>query len=275
MTNFPLLSELAYWISERSLIQERRAAGVKKPWTQDPILQSYRFCNVHREHDKVTQWIDRNWRRPFAGHENMAFAMLLARLVNWPDTLAILGFPQEPQWDGATFVARMHDRQMADEKTFGGAYIVSTNGVQMDKAEYLDKYVLTPVFRLIRQLPNESLEDAYKFLINMNGVGSFIAGQIIADLKYTSVLGDAIDWHDWCAKGPGSMRGLNRLAGHPLEMKWNNEQFVRILKQVREQLGFARHDICLQDLQNCLCEFDKYQRVKLGQGKPRASYAGI
>jgi hypothetical protein len=30
--------------------------------------------------------------------------------------------------------------------------------------------------------------------------------------------------------------------------------------------------MCMQDWQNVMCEFDKYMRVKLGQGRPRAGY---
>jgi hypothetical protein len=28
----------------------------------------------------------------------------------------------------------------------------------------------------------------------------------------------------------------------------------------------------MRDIEHCLCEFDKYERVRLGQGKPRAQY---
>lgn len=30
-----------------------------------------------------------------------------------------------------------------------------------------------------------------------------------------------------------------------------------------------------QDLQNCLCEFDKYERVRLGEGRPKQLYPGV
>lgn len=277
MTNFPLLPELKYWINERWMILERRRNGAKKPWTLDPILQSYRFCNVRREDDTVTIWIRTRWREPFDGHENMAFAMLLARLVNWPGTLAELGFPQEPRWDRDRFVSIMHEQFRKGAKVFSGAYIVSTNGVAMDKSEYLAHHVLGPAFAPLLAMPRTSLEDAYDYLTGLNAVGSFIAGQMIADLKYTSVLRDAPDWETWCAKGPGSQRGLNRVTGHPLKTKWRNDQFIKTLKQLQDALVYEEHlmiDMCLQDLQNCLCEFDKYQRVKLGEGTPRATYPG-
>lgn len=276
MTSFPLLEELAYWITERHLILVKRRAGRTKPWTQDPILRSYRFCNVRREDDTVTQWIAANWRAPHDGHENMAFAMLIARLINWPDTLEKLGFPVESTWDGDRFSKVVHSRTNGGYKAYSGAYIISTNGVCMDKAEYLAQRVLEPAFTPLKTVPRTSLKKAYDYLTNLNAVGSFIAGQIIADLKYTSVLKDASDWWDWCAKGPGSMRGLNRVAGHPLGMKWNNDQFVRKLIELRGQLDLTpMSPLCLQDFQNCLCEFDKYQRTKRGEGRPRSTYPGV
>ena len=30
-----------------------------------------------------------------------------------------------------------------------------------------------------------------------------------------------------------------------------------------------------QDVENCLCEFDKYERTRLGEGRPRSLYAGM
>ena len=44
-----------YWINERHQIYLRKQADPKGwPWTSDPILQEYRFCNVFRELDTVT-----------------------------------------------------------------------------------------------------------------------------------------------------------------------------------------------------------------------------
>jgi hypothetical protein len=59
-----IVPELFAFMKERHAIWERKVAGQPKPWTQDPILQSYRFCNVYRELDTVTVWINNNWRTP-------------------------------------------------------------------------------------------------------------------------------------------------------------------------------------------------------------------
>jgi hypothetical protein len=65
---------------------------------------------------------------------------------------------------------------------------------------------------------------------------------------------------------------LNRLHGRKLSNLLPQSKGLAEMREVKQALG--RSDLCLQDIQNCLCEFDKYQRVKLNQGKPRSSYPG-
>jgi len=60
-----------YWIKEREKIRLAKDAGDSKPWTDDVILQSYRFCNVRRMDDKVSQWLLNNWYKPYRGHPHM------------------------------------------------------------------------------------------------------------------------------------------------------------------------------------------------------------
>mgnify|MGYP003335523726 CR=1 FL=1 len=51
------------------------------------------------------------------------------------------------------------------------------------------------------------------------------------------------------------------------------DQALEELKRVRQHLASnLRHRLCLQDTQNVLCEFDKYERARLGQGRPKQRY---
>ena len=38
----------------------RRVVGGRPPWTEDPVLASYRFTNVYRASDRVSQYLIRN-----------------------------------------------------------------------------------------------------------------------------------------------------------------------------------------------------------------------
>lgn len=274
-------SDLFYWIEERHSIYVRRfQEHWAKPWTEDPILQNYRFCNAYRELDTVTQWIAHNWRDPHKTDSNVWFAMAMARLVNWPETMAELGYPTE--FNATSFITTMNRRKAQGKKVFSGAYIVSTNGRTMDKAEYLAKFVLGPLWAdrdSIRPAKNSRLEDFHEKLMNYDGMGSFLAGQVIADTKYSPLLAESPDWWTFAAAGPGSKRGLNRVFGYPTDHPWAKNSWYEHLMILRPEITKLLAESRMpamhaQDLQNCLCEFDKMERVRLGEGKPRSGYPG-
>lgn len=101
-------SALLNFIAERELIRCRRATGLPAPWTDNPILQTWSFTNVRREDDRVTRWVATHWREPHRNDPDLWFAMVVAAFVNWPPTLADIGYPVP--WKPDHFRAVMKDR---------------------------------------------------------------------------------------------------------------------------------------------------------------------
>lgn len=273
------VDDLAKFIIARHAIYEARQTGKPKPWTDDPILRDYRFCNVYRELDTVTKWIADNWRTPNADHQDLWFAMAVARWVNWPDTLGAIGFPLP--WDPQRFIDVLHARRGIGEKVWTGAYMIGTQGNAKDKASFIAENVLQPLWNRREELRPQrgmSLEQFARPIINTKNQGTFMVGQIVADIKYAGVLQGAPDWAHWAVSGPGSRRGLNRVVGRQLDKGWNDKEFSAAMGELRPAINDAlppgMEALHAQDLQNCLCEFDKYERVRLGQGRPRSLYPG-
>jgi hypothetical protein len=273
------VNELVSFIKERENVRKRKEAGLKQPWTRDSILQRFRFCNVHREDDRVTRWLRAEYYPTFEEQEDVWFAAVVARLFNLPESLASIQryiVPFKPQ----RMRAILHNRRARGEKNFNAAYIVSTNGVAMDKVDYLLDRVLGILWaerRKLRVREDDTLESFYNRLVQFDGMGSFIAAQVVADLKYIALnmggLRDRRDWWTFAASGPGSRRGLNRVMGaEPVaswkEVEWRS-QLARLREAVSHKYGKPMH---AQDLQNCLCEFDKYERARLGEGTPKQIY---
>lgn len=273
--------ELCAFIVEREKVRinkEKPDFPATKAYTKDPILLRFRFCNVHREDDKVTKWITKYWREPYADDPDLWFAMVVARLFNQPDTLAAIGFPVP--YKPERIRKLLHDRRDAGLRNFNGAYIVSTNGHAMDKVDYLIHHVMGPAWARRKALRPDKAYDLQTYhttLMEVPGLASFMAGQVVADLKYVRPLLQAPDWHTWAASGPGSRRGLNRVCAFLPKQNWKEATWLETLQLLQDATNVrlraaGMQPLHAQDLQNCLCEFDKYERVRLGEGVPKQLY---
>jgi hypothetical protein len=280
------VKEFVAFIKARHAVYERRQAGKPKPWTKDPILQQYRFCNVYRELDTVTIWIRENWRDPYKDDPNVWFAMAVSRIVNWPDSLydlstAISKGGKKLIWNPAAFVREMDARRTRGVKVWTGAYMIHADRhAGGSKAAYYAEQVLTPMWEARKQVQLGSLSEFHQFMMQFRDMGSFMAAQVVCDVKYTPLLAKAPDWNTWAAMGPGSQRGLSRVEFGDKDTKYSATVWYSALMDLKVRVDpmIAKAGlpaIHAQDLQNCLCEFDKYERVRLGEGRPRSKYNGV
>ncbi len=262
---------------ERHNIYLRRDFSKIPPWTDNPIFQKYKFCNLFREHDKVTIWLRENWREPYADHPNLPFAMALARLINWPPTLEEIGFPQ--RWYPEKVLKVLQRRKAAGEKIYTGAYLLGSCPSGMTRAEYLVNDVLSPLkLSLHSWFPNSSrLEFAWEWFRSQRGIGDFLAYEIVSDLRHTKYLRDATDIMTWANAGPGALRGLTRLWGYqPKTRQIDGYSFPKknALEAMQTLLVMSREKRWklntppweMRDVEHHLCEWDKYERIRLGQG---------
>lgn len=274
---FDVFDILVFWIKEREKIREEKERGNTKPWTQDEILQTYRFCNVRRMDDRVSKWLMDNWYAPHKHHPNMIYAVGIARFVNYPDTLEHLTdlvFARKISFEKIkTKLREVRDRV---GKIFNSAYMVrGNNGV--DKIESVIDYNVRNLDK--RMVNNCSMEHTHRAIMKGYGFGSFMAGQITADLRW-AVDGLWSDKNSWAPKGPGSHRGMNRLLGRPLLAPMKQEVFETLLSELIADLRIKLPSRITErlesmDYQNCLCELDKYMRVLQGEGRPKSYYPGI
>jgi hypothetical protein len=280
----PLRRFLAF-VESRELIRLRKEAGMKKPWTTDAILLSYRFCNIRREDDTVTRWLAHHWRTPHESDPHLWFAMTIARIINWPDTLVEIGYPL----NGWTkhyekhFLEVCAARKASGQKVWSGAYMIRSGGGEPGgKPGYYARTSFAPMWADRNRLmptAKDTLGYFHNRIMGCFGMGSFLAAQIVADTKYVLPLLGAKDWWVWAAPGPGSQRGLSRVVDLPLKTTWKSLDWELQLGVVKDELNAHLmkqnwEPLHAQDVQNCLCEFDKYERVRLGEGRPRALYPG-
>lgn len=273
------------WIAERHRIYLKKAAGEPAPWTADPVMQSYRFCNVFRELDKVTVWVRERWRDPYADNPQLWIAMCLARQVNWPETLEEVGFP-ESAYDADLVRARLEARKARGEKVYTGAYMISAPAGEfagMAKPEYTANIVVGALWKERAQFDalfaggrQPRMQEVHAWLRQFRGWGDFMAYEVVTDLRHTRYLRNAPDIDTWAVAGPGAIRGLHRLHGRPYKKALSQEQSCI---EMRELLALSRTALPdfvprleLREIEHSLCETDKWLRVKAGQGRLRSKY---
>ncbi len=276
--------EMVYWITEREEMRKRKELGVgvthdfRFGFSNDPYMGRVRYCNVRREDDAVTKWLAVNWRPK----HHAVWEIVLARMINYTPSLQELNC--SVVWDGGlpSVSHYLKERRRRGEKVFTSAYTISTCGQSMDKIDYVMGVVdAVRDFENNRVLPWEAppepitLAGAHSWLTQINGLGSFLSAQVIADLKNTAghSLQDAPDWRTWAAPGPGSLRGLEAYFGARVTPSGFAPALAQAWEEVRPRLSPDLHNLHMQDFQNCMCEFSKYIRVKDGNGHVRNKYA--
>lgn len=145
------------------------------------------------------------------------------------------------------------------------------------------------------------LEEVWEWFRKYPRSGDFMAYEIVTDLNHSHLMRGAPDRMTWANAGPGAIRGLNRLHDRPLEQRGNKEnlngqmQEILAASQSTEhwpqtlgagalQSGYQiwtdlnRHPQSqwpawdMRTVEHTLCEFDKYERIRLNQGSVKGIY---
>jgi hypothetical protein len=271
---------LWHWVRERERIRVLKDSGAAGPWTQDEILATYRFCNVRREDDRGTVWVRQHIRDPYADHPLLWLMLCIARQINWPETLAELiesnAWPSDDRFAPADITAVLNVRKALGAKVYTGAYMISAPATKgADKQAYIAETVIGALWQRREHFPTlyVSMRKVHDWITASNGWGPFMAYQAVVDMRFTRILRDAPDVDSWAAAGPGTIRGLNRLHGRAVDYALSQGQALAEMRAIYK-LAEAETGVAMDfsDVPNILCETDKYLRVKLGQGEPRALY---
>jgi hypothetical protein len=281
------MPSLLYFVWEREVIRIVKSRGGEQPYTKDPVLAKYKFTNIHRRDDRVSRWIINNVIQPNAQRQDLWFILLITRIINWPPTLQFLIdkdilFQSIQAFNPEKFSAAVEDFKSRGNKVYSGAYMVYPT--KMDpggvKSLAIAKHIILPAASLSYEIDHilfsftPNIERFVKRLTTSFGISSFMAGQVAADLTYCEQLGTAEDLLTYAPIGPGSSRGLNYLLNRLPHALWTQQNFNNELTKIRNLIvsEIGIDDLTLHDVQNVMCEYSKYCRTVLGEGKPKTLY---
>lgn len=252
-----------------------------KPWTKDEILMDYKFCNVRRMDDRVSIWLAENWYNSKATNFTLLIMGCMARMINWPDTLACLKMGQaarlEQSWDPKWIKKTLNKRKKSGEKIFTGAYIINgaRGGSKIIQVVDNINFIAKDFHSIKENIREHDMRELWALLLDYPGIGTFIAGQIVADLRHVGFFKSPNDCMEWAPLGPGSKRGMWKLTGNKPNQKTFEILLPELVCDVYQELPEIAKDRQLEamDIQNSLCEFDKYTRLEQG-GHVKNKYPG-
>lgn len=271
-----------YFLQERMDIFWRKCEGRGCKWSDDDIFNTYKFTNVYRACDRVSQYLireviykDINFFQP----QDVLLRILIFKIFNKIDTWEYLNrFLESPitvkSFDAHKISILLSQRQQITP-IFNNAYMMTgchqkydylptkhEKWLTMVQKEFIDVHLFDDI------LNAASMVDVYAKLVNCSFLGGFLAYQYTIDFNYTPFLNFSED--SFVKAGIGAIRGIKKC----FESYGDEyEDAILYIQQNFEELQFRygckgfrplpNHKPALIDLQNCFCETDKYLRVKM------------
>lgn len=276
--NMKLFWEFIY---ERQMIYHRRVEKQDlPPWTEDAVLASHHFCNVYRELDKGTKYIIDILAQMDHGYDAL-WNILVYRYFN---SIPAFEFLRDDHpyllWDEpwnhreqASYLKYWeHDEH---GQVFTSAFTVTgvKFGGYSDKISnvcFLMELIQHRIPDLVAQLQQtEDFERAYHIMLGITGFGRFLAFQVAVDWAYYD---KRLDRNSFAEAGPGCINGLKWLYPGIRGVKAYHDA-MRLLAESQEnyfqeyELAFPYWQdkrIVVSDIENCLCEFSKYMKLRTG-----------
>lgn len=261
-----------YYAAARQQIYLQRLKGCPPPWTDDPILASYRFTNVYRATDRVSQFLINevqagNWSWP-----DIFVRTLLFKFFNRPQTWQKL-VESFGQPNGQNLKSPELDQSLDQIAKLGPiynpAYIMPPprqySGPKHQRhLQLVRDMAASQTAEQIRE--SASLAKVFEHLKSWPSLGDFLAYQLAIDLNYSNHLD--FDEDEFVVAGPGARRGLKKCFGP--NPGWTNEDLIAYTAQSQDREFNARkldwsplpgRRLKLIDVQNVFCEVDKYTRL--------------
>ena len=268
-----------YFAYERQNIFWKKLTGEESPWTEDKILQTYKFCNSYRVNDRVSQYLLKNiiYNGKKYKNEDMIFRIVLFKLFNKESTWKLLLDNFEDitlnTFDIKKYSEVLEGALSTGVKIYNDAYISCANKAFGYKRKHDNHLALLNKMFIEDRMQDKilkckTMQEAFNIVKSYPLIGNFMAYQLVTDINYS----DVVNWREdeFTVAGPGSLRGIKKCFID--KGKMNNEDIIRYMFEHQDKefkrlgLEFKRignRPLQLIDCQNIFCELDKYCRQAL------------
>ncbi len=278
-----------YFVIQRYKIHLRKDFyKQERPWTKDELLNLYSFTNVRRIEDTVTKFTLKNiCLNPALNLKQKVLNLIWFRIFNKPQTFNMFNFPIKQQDLNCSFQQVVEKYQkMINMKTLSrGAYM--TSGSVKRHTQHQKQFItnMMPFYMIWQFNKTQNIErflvskpnQAFDILLNIRGLGQFLAYQVYIDLSYCPQT--IFTQNDFVYLGDGAIKGVNYVC--PKLNKLEKMQFIKYVQtnldqwlryfyntslfQLMQDLKPQDRNLTLSNIQNCFCQFSKYKSISLGK----------
>ena len=263
--------------AERQAIFFRRLIGEPEPWTQDPILGSYRFTNVFRASDRVSQYLINEVIYQGANTDSeVFFRIVLFKLFNrietWETMRTALGTPSYSTYSFEAYDGILSRMMENGTRVYSSAYIMPSGksffGHTRKHRNHLRLIELMMNDRVFDQIAKaETMREVFSLLRKYPSLGDFLAYQLTVDLNYSEIVD--FSENEFVVAGPGAVDGIRKCFADTGGL--SSSDLIRTVLDRQDDEFDARgidfqnlwgRRLHLIDCQNLFCEVSKYARVK-------------
>lgn len=279
--NDSILPYYFYFIQERMNIFWRKMEGFGN-LTYDKILGTYKFTNVYRATDRVSQYLINNviYRDlDLYNPEDVLLRILVFKVFNkietWEYLTHELDVPITLQSFNPHVISTLLSERQKDVPIFNNAYMMTGSHNRYDEFHTKHEKWLTMLKREIANggvlgkiLKADKMETVYETLKSCSLIGEFLAYQYTIDLNYSPFLN--FSENEFVKAGIGAVRGIKKCFYSYGSCYEDAIHFVQDnFQELQHRYGYCHfkslpgREPTLIDLQNCFCETDKYLRAKM------------
>lgn len=269
----------AYWnfAVKRQEVFFNRIKHIAPPWTDDDIIQKYKFTNVYRAADRVSQYLIKEviYSKGKFTPEDQLFRILIFKLFNnintWNYMEQSLGEIRFSDYSYKKYNQLLLQKIDENQRIYSAAYIMPSGktcfGYDKKHQNNLKLLELIMKSKLTQKIAKiKSLKELYNLLLEYPTLGPFLAFQFSIDINYSEICD--FDEMSFVVAGPGAKNGIQKCF-ESIE-RFSYEDVIKYVADCQEE-EFAKRGLVFKslfgrkmqliDCQNLFCETDKYARV--------------
>ena len=246
--------------------------------SKDPILSCYKFTNVYRASDRVSQFLIKNIIYSSGipkDTENTFFRIIFFKLFNKIETWCALeqefGRVSLETFELAKFDQFLTDLLTSGQSIYSAAYMMPSGASEFGRNYKHSNHLYLMEWMLNQRYPEKirktsSMREGFRLLSEIPTIGNFLAYQYITDINYSELT--EYTEKEYVVPGPGALDGIAKCFVNTKNVRANS--IIKYMADAQHEYFEKYHlnfkdlwgrELQLIDCQNLFCEISKYARI--------------